>query len=333
MKRYIIPMAAVIALLFAAFSVVRTQPVRKPEPPPSPPPATPFRDAVAGVGLVEANTENIAVGTHLSGVVEKVHVAAGQAVKAGEPLFKLDDRHLRAALGVRQSELRLAKSRIGIAEARLGDAALQLRFAESVANPQAISSEELARRRYEVKTAEARLAEAQAAVSAAEAEIRAVQTEIERSTVTAPVDGEVLQVKLRAGEFAAAGANSAPLILIGGVEPLHLRVDIDEHEAWRVEREAAAYAFVRGNSALKARLAFVRFEPYVLPKKSLTGDSTERVDTRVLQAVYRLERGDLPVYVGQQMDVFIEAGARALSGTATDADPGEPGLALREKRP
>jgi hypothetical protein len=44
----------------------------------------------------------------------------------------------------------------------------------------------------------------------------------------------------------------------------------------------------------------------VIPKKSLTGDSTERVDTRVLQALYSFDRKQLPFYIGQQMDVFIE---------------------------
>src|SRR5215472_7779455 len=46
----------------------------------------------------------------------------------------------------------------------------------------------------------------------------------------------------------------------------------------------------------------------VLPKKSLTGDSTERVDTRVLQVIYRIEENSFPLFVGQQMDVFIDAG-------------------------
>ncbi len=51
----------------------------------------------------------------------------------------------------------------------------------------------------------------------------------------------------------------------------------------------------------------MRIEPYVVPKKSLTGDSTERVDTRVLQVIFSFTRGDLPIFVGQQMDVFIDA--------------------------
>ena len=53
-------------------------------------------------------------------------------------------------------------------------------------------------------------------------------------------------------------------------------------------------------------LRFVREEPYVIPKKSLTGDNTERVDTRVLQAIYAVEGAKRQLYVGQQVDVFIE---------------------------
>jgi hypothetical protein len=86
-----------------------------------------------------------------------------------------------------------------------------------------------------------------------------------------------------------------------------VRVDVDENDAWRFQPASKAAAFVRGNRELKADLSFVRVEPYVLPKRSLTGESTERVDTRVLQVVYAFDRGVIPVYVGQQMDVFIEA--------------------------
>ncbi len=115
-----------------------------------------------------------------------------------------------------------------------------------------------------------------------------------------------LKVKIHPGEFSPAGVTATPLILLGRLKPLHLRVDVDEHEAWRVHSEAKATAAVRGNADLKAPLAFVRFEPFVVPKKSLTGDSTERVDTRVLQVIYRVEGDALPLFVGQQMDVFIE---------------------------
>ena len=69
---------------------------------------------------------------------------------------------------------------------------------------------------------------------------------------------------------------------------------------------------VRGNPQVSFALRFVRVEPYVIPKKSLTGDNTERVDTRVLQVIYKIDRTDQPVYVGQQLDVFIEADVAAV---------------------
>ena len=74
-----------------------------------------------------------------------------------------------------------------------------------------------------------------------------------------------------------------------------------------MQPEAKATAAVRGNSNLKTPLTFVRFEPFVIPKKSLTGDSTERVDTRVLQVMYQVDTDNLRLFVGQQMDVFIDA--------------------------
>jgi len=307
MKRYTLLLAGILAALWATFSIVRTSPHRERTDPPAAPPISEFSRTVAAVGLVESSTENISVGTPLSGVVTRVFVTAGQSVKDGEPLFELDARHLRADLHVKREALAVARAEAGVAAARLEDLKRQREFVEQVRDKRAVSVEEVTRRGSAVATAAAELEAARVHVAAAEAQQHAVEVEIERSTVRAPIDAEVLQVKLRAGEFAPAGLAPAPLILLGRAKPLHVRVDVDEHEAWRVKGDAAATGHVRGNAGMTTPLRFVRFEPFVVPKKSLTGDSTERVDTRVLQVIYRVERDDLPLFVGQQVDVFIDA--------------------------
>jgi multidrug efflux pump subunit AcrA (membrane-fusion protein) len=311
MKRFTLPLIGFLAAGGATYSIARTTPRRESTAPPSPPPVSDFRDTVAAVGVIEASTENIAVGTPLSGIVPKVFVRAGDAVRSGDPLFELDTRQLRAELEVRRQARTVAGSRVRVVEARLDDLRRQLAFAEQIRDKRAISSEETSRRRSAVQTAAAELDEARAQVVAAEAQVRAVAVEIERSTVRSPIDAEVLQVKLRVGEFAAA-AGAQPLILLGRSKPLHVRVEVDEHEGWRVHAGASAVGRLRGNAEMKTPLSFVRFEPFVVPKRSLTGDSTERVDTRVLQVIYRVERDDLPLFVGEQLDVFIDAGRVAL---------------------
>jgi multidrug efflux pump subunit AcrA (membrane-fusion protein) len=200
-----------------------------------------------------------------------------------------------------------------VAEARIADLQRQLDFVEQVKDKRAISAEELTRRRSAVETASAELEEVRSEIPATESHVQSVQVDLERSIVRAPLAAEVLQVKVRVGEFAPAAATANPLILLGRSTPLHVRVDVDEHEAWRVPEGAHAMGHVRGNAELKAPLRFVRFEPFVVPKRSLTGDSTERVDTRVLQIIYRVERDDMPLFVGQQLDVFID-GARPGGG-------------------
>src|SRR6266498_1718624 len=307
MKKSVLLLIALAALTFGIVSVVRSQPKREPTTPPSPPPTSPYTHTVAAVGLVESSTENIAIGTPLADIVSEVLVTVGQTVKAGDPLFKLDDRQRFPDLAARQAELHVAESRRKVNAAGLEDLTRQLEFAENLPDKSAISAEELTRRRSAVETARARLEEATAQVALATAQIKMIETQIERSTVRACVDGEVLQVKIHPGEFAPAGVTPAPLVLLGRLKPRHVRVDVDEHEAWRVRPGAKAIAAVRGNANLKAGLTVVRFEPFVIPKKSLTGDNTERVDTRVLQVIYRIEDDDLPLFAGQQMDVSIEA--------------------------
>jgi multidrug efflux pump subunit AcrA (membrane-fusion protein) len=344
MVKYGLPILAAVGLTLAAVSVKRMTPVRASVAPPSAPPAAAFPQQIGAVGLVEASSENVAIGVPVPGLVTAVHVEIGQRVKKGQPLFTLDDRDLRAELALRESNLALtrtrlekllalprpeeippAQARVREAEALLQDTQVQLRLIESVKDPRAIREEDLLRRRRAVEAATARLEEAKAAlalleagswdrdlavaraeVAQAEQQVERIRTDIARMTVTAPINGVVLQRKVRAGEYAAAGPLPQPLILLGATGPLHVRADVDEKDAWRFRAGAGAYASVRGNGALRLPLTYVRTEPYVIPKKNLTGDATERVDTRVLQVIYALDNG-ARVYAGQQMDVFIDA--------------------------
>jgi RND family efflux transporter MFP subunit len=257
------------------------------------PSPSPYKTFVAGSGIIEASSENIAIGTDIGGVVTKIYVKIGSQVKAHDPLFTIDDRTAQAALIQRQAA-------VTVAEAGLTQATNQLMLVQNLSDKRAVSVQDVTTRQDAVTVAEAKLIQARA-------DLQSAQTDLDRLTVRAPVDGQVLQLKIHLGEFATTGVLAQPLILMGNIDPISVRVDVDENDAWRVKAGATAVGYLRGNKDIKTPLEFVRFEPYVVPKVSLTGDSAERVDTRVLQVIYNFKRGDLPMYVGQQMDVYIEA--------------------------
>jgi multidrug resistance efflux pump len=167
---------------------------------------------------------------------------------------------------------------------------------------------QLAQVKAQNATAAARLREAEAALAALRAQKQQLNVGLEKLTVTAPRDGRVLQVNIREGEFVSSTPQIAP-ILFGDTEYMQVRVDIDEINASRVPPGAPAVALLKGNAKRRMDLEFVRIEPYIVPKKSLTGDNSERVDVRVLQVVYRFRPPQFPVYVGQQVDVFLDGTA------------------------
>ena len=306
LTRYLLPIVAILGAVFAV-AFVRAQNVPVPKALPVAEPArAPYDSYVAGAGIVEASTENIAVGTPVAGVVTVIHHKIGDRVRAGEPLFEIDSRDLEAELTVRRALLESAKASSAAADATASDADEQWQSVRGL-EQKVMSREEQDRRQHAAAAADAKQLQARADITSDRAMVSQTQTEIDRRVVRALVDGTVLQCKVHLGEFAPAGPVDPPLMMLGGTDTLNVRVDVDENDAWRVQTARPAMAYVRGNRDLHTPLTFVRLEPFVLPKKSLTGDSAERVDTRVLQVLYGFDPKALPVYVGQQMDVFIEA--------------------------
>ena len=345
LTKYGLPLAALVLLVFAFVHVSGANKPTQAVAPPVEPARNPFPETVAGAGIVEPRTENISVGTPLAGVVTDVFVEVGQRVPAGAALFRLDDRQLSAELSSRQAMLAAARAELDrleqqprpeevpVSEARVALAEADLKrhldrmtrarqlYREKVVTEQQLLDDEQAFQMSQASLSEAKAqlellkagawqsdkAIALAAVAQAEAQVEQIRTELERLTVRALVPAEVLMVDVRPGEFVGAPATKT-LIVLGDIDQLHIRVDIDEHDIPRLELGAPARAMVRGRPDEEYTLRFVRVEPFVIPKRSLTGDNTERVDTRVLQLIYAVDRlPDQRLYVGQQMDVFIDA--------------------------
>jgi multidrug resistance efflux pump len=344
--KYVLPLLALALVAFAIRQVIGTRGEEQEFRAPIEPSRSPYQETVAGAGIVEAQTENIEIGATMPGLVVEVYVKVHDKVQTGDPLFKLDDRQLQADLIVRKAAVEAARADlerlksqprkeqlpiyeaiVSEFEAEMENTAEEYRRAQELGprGKNVVSDQELVTRRQAYQMAKARLAKskgdlelwragawqpdkdvAAAAVRQAEAQAAAVERDIERTGVKALVDGEVLQVNVHPGEFVGT-PHPEPLIVLGNVQKLHVRVDIDEHDIPRFIPGAPAQAVIKGDASTRFPLRFVRVEPYVIPKRSLTGQNTERVDTRVLQAIYALEPTDKPLYVGQQVEVYIDA--------------------------
>lgn len=346
-KKLILPLLAVVAFSFMSFHIAKAQREIPPQNPPLDPSRSPYNVTLAGAGIIEPRSENIAVGAHLAGIVTEVFVKVGERVEKGAPLFQIDDRQQRAELAARQAQLAasvadlrrlqsmprpedLPVSAATVEKARADMKAQQdqMNRSEELFARKVTSAEDLVQRQQSFAAAKAMLVHAEAedaklkagswvediAVARAQVErmksqVQQTEVELDRLQVKAPITGTILKVDVRPGEFVGAPPGQE-LIVMGDVDVLHVRVDIDEQDLPRFRAGLSGRGYVRGDAKQPISLTFVRVEPYAQPKKSLTGSGTERVDTRVLQVIYAIEPTDLTLYVGQQFDVYLDVEKR-----------------------
>ena len=296
-KGWKLPAIAAVGVLFALTSVLSRKETAAKVPLTSPPQAE-FARSVAGIGIVEPKSELIAIGVELPGVVRTVHVKVGDTVKAGDPLFSIDQRDIDAQIKILQTTLDSAK-------VQAEDADAQFAIVNAIDDKRAVAKDDFNRRKFGKALALIR-------VEGIKAELEQANTTKERLTVKAPIDGRILEVEVRPGEYAQAGAQATPLVRMGDVSRLHVRVEIDEQNAQSVRPDSQAKGFTRGNTQRAVPLSFVRFEPYVRPKQNLAVVG-QRVDTHVMQVIYALPPDENAIFVGQQMDVFIDDSAKEAS--------------------
>lgn len=323
-------------LYHSAFRLPPQQPLREPA-------AKPAEESLAGVGIVEAEEEQHNVAPHFSGRVAQVHVVEGDRIQAGAPLYTLDTEQLQADLKAQLATVRISQAtlqrlqnqprrediapvqaRVEAQQARLTNLQQQLARLQSVSDPRAVSRDQVTTLQLQVDEAAAQLKQAQAdltrlragawsfeleevrqQIAQAQQQANRIRTQMTLATVKAPSTGEILQVNVREGEFVTPGQGK-PSVVLGHTDRLQVRVDVDEVNASRVQPGMAAEAALKGNGQLRFPLAFKRIQPLMVPKTNLTGQTGERTDVRVLQVIYSFQPPGFPVYVGQQVDVFLK---------------------------
>ena len=313
-SRTILPIIAVIGIIGSIVYLMTSQPdtslSNHKETPARTPQSQRQTGSIVGTGVTEPSSEVVDIAAHVPGVIAKVFVAPGDQVLAGQALLEIDSRNARAAVSEAVARAATARQSINAAQTSLRVAQNQYALYQNVDDTRAVSQQEVITRRDAVADAQAQLAVAQAQARQAEAQVVQARVELDRHIVRAPSAMEVLQVDTRAGEYAGTQGTASVLMKLGATKPLHVRLDIDENQLEKIAIGQPAVISARGDAKRQVKAVFVRVEPLIVPKRSLTNSATERVDVRVLQLIFALPQEGSQFFVGQQVDGFVPAKAK-----------------------
>ncbi len=343
--RWLTILAAVIGVAVGIVAIAASN-----EKPPVPPLArrpsvNPFERGVAALGFVEPLSRAVGVGAPEPGLVTEVLVDVGDRVEAGQVLFKLDDRALKARLVTARSAVVAAQAEIERwnalprkedvpplraeverTKALFADRQEQLKQTEEAQKRGAATERDVSLMRFATDAARAVAAGAAADLARLEsggwkpdlivaesnlaqksAEVESITLLLDRLSVRAARAGVVLRREVEPGEYVTAESGRRALI-VGDLSRLRVRAQVDEEDIALVGKESRAVARSRGSVVIEMPLKLVRIEPFGRPKGDLSGVTTERVDTRVIDVVFEIEgTPGVALYTGQAIDVFIEA--------------------------
>jgi len=298
---------------------------------------------VAGPGRVEPYSEDIKIGSELSGRLKSVNVEEGDAIHRGQVLAELENADYRAQVesaranvvakeaalrkvinGARRQERDEAWSSVNEAKAVMENSQSELHRRQELFAAGVVSREELDRYAREADVAKAKYDSAiqqhalvddhareedqslaEADVKLAQAQLEEAEARYEKTFIRSPIDGTVLRKHHRSGESVSNSSTVPdPVLTIGDRNTLRVRVDVDETDVSRVQVGQRAYVTADAFGKEKFWGRVVRVGQQLGPKNVRTDEPTEKVDTKILETLVELDSGShLPD--GLRVDAFI----------------------------
>ncbi|HFQ80131.1 MAG TPA: efflux RND transporter periplasmic adaptor subunit, partial [Desulfobacterales bacterium] len=212
-----------------------------------------------------APTNQVEVGSELSGIVREVTVDYNDRVKVGEVLARLDTTRLKAQVLQSKAALTSARANLLQTKATTKETRLELqrlREAQARSNRQAVSVHDLDAAQAALERAIANQDSARAAISQAKATLEINQTDLGKLKIVSPINGVVLARSVDPGQTVAASLQAPVLFTLAeDLTKMELHVDVDEADVGQVKKGQQATFTVDAypNRIFPARITQVRY--------------------------------------------------------------------------
>jgi HlyD family secretion protein len=310
---------------------------------------------VVASGRVEPVSEEIEVGTEISGKIKAVLVEEGDQMRQEQYMAILENRDYAAQLaaaearlaqaqaelrrvmnGARSQERREARAVIEQTKSVMRNAELELARRQWLSQRGAVSKEEVDRAERDLHVARARnheaeerhalidaeareedRARAQATVALARAQVSEARARLDKTFIRAPITGVVVRKRIHVGESVSPGVPNATLFTIADTSTLRVRVEVDETDVGKIRPGQRAYVTADAYSDHKFWGQVVRIGQVLGKKNIRTNNPAERVDTKILETLVELDSNQgLPL--GLRVDAFILVNQRSAEVAITN---------------
>lgn len=245
--------------------------------------AKPMPVLIEAVGTVEPE-HSVQVRAQVSGVLQSVQFKEGDRVKAGQLLFQIDPRTLKAQY--QQALAQLARDRAQLENARAQQERLE----------PLLKREFITRQEYDVAVTSAKSLEATLQANQAAAEQARIQ--LDYTQIRAPISGRTGALAVKPGNLVQAAGSGAPLVTINSMDPILVSFSIPERQLEDIRR-------YRDGGGVRIEILPDRLGPPVAEGKLVFIDNTVTPQTGTVILKTRVSNAEEVIWAGQFVNVRI----------------------------
>ncbi len=177
------------------------------------------------------------ISAHVVAKIEKLYVNEGDWIEKGKPFLMLEQNVFIADRDQWAAQLRSAETSVRKQEVALADSRLKLDRARRLRADGIFTVEQLENAQLNESSAQLQLEEARELVSQDRANLLRAETDLGKTTIYAPISGQVIALSAKEGEVVVSGTMNNPASVIGTIADLSevlAEVDVDETEIVQV---------------------------------------------------------------------------------------------------
>jgi HlyD family secretion protein len=185
---------------------------------------------ITGAGKVQAAT-TVKISSNLSGDLLALGVKEGDRVTKGQVLGKIDRRRYEAAVNQARASQNAAKAEVQVSQVDAQRTAAEYVRVEGLVNKGLASTAELEQAKANKDTADARVAASQQRFEQAAAAYDAAATDLSKTTLTSPIDGNVIELSREVGERVRGSDFSEDVVMtIAALSAMEVKIEVGEHD-------------------------------------------------------------------------------------------------------
>ncbi|EIL6491819.1 efflux RND transporter periplasmic adaptor subunit [Campylobacter jejuni] len=189
---------------------------------------------IEAVGKVYAK-DQVDVGAQVSGQIIKLYVDVGTHVKQGDLIAQIDKDKQQNDLDITKAQLESAKANLESKKVALEIANKQYQREQKLYAAKASSLENLETQKNNYYTLKANVAELNAQVVQLEITLKNAQKDLDYTTITAPMDGVVINVAVDEGQTVNANQNTPTIVRIANLDEMEVRMEIAEADVSKIK--------------------------------------------------------------------------------------------------